>query len=173
MKTGSKRSLHRRFTATTPARYRTINTRAHVRPRGPRIGLGRHHRMNLSLWKCRRHYPTSIRSSSLQIIPITCHQITRIPTLCPTDTQDTTSLAYFRVLSSVRDVRPYLILTSTAYQPAEEVPTGNVLSLSSSARPMKTVDGIGTSQEISTTRTFCHNGSAPHFQENTLRSMSR
>ncbi len=57
-------------------------TQAHVHHGGPRIGLGRLHRMNLWLSKRRHRSLTSSGRGSHQIIPITCHQAITTPTIC-------------------------------------------------------------------------------------------
>jgi hypothetical protein len=66
---------------------------AHVHHGGPRIGLGPHHRMNLSLLKRRHRSPTSSGRGFRQIIPITCHQVITIPTTCLKAIQDIITLS--------------------------------------------------------------------------------
>jgi hypothetical protein len=73
-------------------------TRAHVHHGGPRIGLGRLHRMNLWLSKRCHHYPTSSGRDCHQIILITCHQVITTPTICPKVIQVTTIQACHRIL---------------------------------------------------------------------------
>jgi hypothetical protein len=84
-------------------RVRQAKTRAHVHHGGPRIGLGRHHRMNLWLLKHHRRCPTSFGRDCRQIIPITCHQVITIPIICPKAIQVTITLACHRIRSSLRD----------------------------------------------------------------------
>jgi hypothetical protein len=47
------------------------------------VTFGRLHRMNLWLSKHHLRSPTSFGRGSHQIIPITCHQVITIPTICP------------------------------------------------------------------------------------------
>jgi hypothetical protein len=75
---------------------------AHVHHGGPRIGLGRLHRMNLWLLKRRHHYPTSSGRGSHQIIPITCHQVTTTPTICPKAIQVIITLSCHLILLRFR-----------------------------------------------------------------------
>jgi hypothetical protein len=72
-------------------------TQAHVHLGGPRIGLGRLHRMNLWLSKRRHHSLTSFGRDSHQIILITCHQAITTRIICPKAIQVTIILACHRI----------------------------------------------------------------------------
>ncbi len=90
------RIFHRRVLEAT-MKDRQAKTQAHVHHGGPRIGLGRHHRMNLWFSKRLLHYPTSSGRGSRQIIPIICHQVITIPTICPKAIQVITTQACHRI----------------------------------------------------------------------------
>ena len=89
---------------------RQAKTRAHVRHGGPRIGLGRLHRMSLWLLKHHLRSPTSSGRGFHQIIPITCHQVTTSPTICPKAIQDTITQACLPTLYNYLDVCKGVIL---------------------------------------------------------------
>ncbi len=91
------RIFHRRVLEAT-MKDRQAKTQAHVHHGGPRIGLGRHHRMNLWLSKRRHHSLTSSGRGSHQIIHTTCRQVITIPIICPKAIQVTITLACHRIL---------------------------------------------------------------------------
>ena len=72
-------------------------TQAHVHHGGPRIGLGRLHRMNRWLSKRRHRFPTSSGRGSHQIILITCRQVITTPTICPKAIRVITTQACHRI----------------------------------------------------------------------------
>jgi len=85
-------------------------TQAHVHLGGPRIGLGRLHRMSLWLSKRRLHCPTSSGRGCHQITLITCRQVITTPTICPKAIQDTITQACLPTLYNYLDVCKGVIL---------------------------------------------------------------